>query len=137
MKALNITEPFATLIARGIKKVETRKYAPPARYIGKRIALVGMNGAYSSVVGTATLDLCGEYTSEHNWTRNFSAHCVPENSMFSWQNKAEDETIWWWRLTDPSYFKEHVPVQKKRGRIWFDIDLDKAIKDETDLSCYR
>lgn len=39
MKAISLHQPWASFIAAGIKKQETRAYAPPVSYIGKRIAI--------------------------------------------------------------------------------------------------
>ena len=39
MKAITIWEPWASLIAHGIKREETRTWAPPVELIGQRIAI--------------------------------------------------------------------------------------------------
>jgi hypothetical protein len=39
MKALTLTQPYATLVAIGAKRYETRSWAPPAAMIGKRIVI--------------------------------------------------------------------------------------------------
>ncbi|HKS17099.1 MAG TPA: hypothetical protein VJU16_07285, partial [Planctomycetota bacterium] len=39
MKALSLIEPWASLVALGHKKVETRSWCPPPSAIGKRIAI--------------------------------------------------------------------------------------------------
>ena len=39
MRALTVWQPRATLLAHGIKKHETRSWAPPHRLIGQRIAI--------------------------------------------------------------------------------------------------
>ena len=39
MKAITLHEPWATLIACGAKKIETRDWAPPRSLIGERIAI--------------------------------------------------------------------------------------------------
>ena len=39
MKALTLHQPWASLIAHGVKTIETRSWAPPARVIGERIAI--------------------------------------------------------------------------------------------------
>ena len=39
MPAISLWEPYASLIAAGVKPYETRDYPPPLRYIGRRIAL--------------------------------------------------------------------------------------------------
>lgn len=44
MRALTLTQPWATLIAIGAKKVETRSWRPPANVIGERIAIHAAKG---------------------------------------------------------------------------------------------
>ena len=39
MKAITLHEPWATLIACGAKKIETRDWAPPRSVVGERIAI--------------------------------------------------------------------------------------------------
>ena len=39
MKALTLYQPWASLIAHGVKTIETRSWAPPRRLIGQRIAI--------------------------------------------------------------------------------------------------
>ena len=39
MKALTLHQPYATLIAEGIKTIETRSWKPPHNVIGERIAI--------------------------------------------------------------------------------------------------
>ena len=39
MKAITLHQPWATLIAEGIKTIETRSWAPPSYLIGQRIAI--------------------------------------------------------------------------------------------------
>ena len=39
MKALTLHQPWASLIARGVKTIETRSWRPPGSLIGERIAI--------------------------------------------------------------------------------------------------
>lgn len=39
MKAITLHQPWATLIAKGIKTTETRSWAPPQELVGERIAI--------------------------------------------------------------------------------------------------
>jgi len=39
MKAITLWQPWASLIASGVKRYETRSWAPPAALIGQRIAI--------------------------------------------------------------------------------------------------
>jgi hypothetical protein len=39
MKAISLHQPWASLIAAGVKVHETRSWAPPPEYVGRRIAI--------------------------------------------------------------------------------------------------
>ena len=39
MKALTLHQPWASLIAHGVKTIETRSWAPPRQLVGQRIAI--------------------------------------------------------------------------------------------------
>jgi hypothetical protein len=39
IQAITLWQPWASLIARGLKRYETRSWAPPASLIGKRLAI--------------------------------------------------------------------------------------------------
>jgi hypothetical protein len=44
MKALTLTQPWATLVAVGSKRIETRSWAPPKSILGERIAIHAAKG---------------------------------------------------------------------------------------------
>ena len=48
MYAINLHRPWATLVALGIKNVETRSWPAPARLIGQTIAIHAGNRAFPS-----------------------------------------------------------------------------------------
>lgn len=55
MIALPLWQPWATLIALGHKRIETRSWAPPARIVGQRIAIHACKGGMSKRDEAATL----------------------------------------------------------------------------------
>ena len=64
MKAITLHQPWASLIAHGVKTIETRSWAPPRVLIGERIAIhAGMKREQSGRLHPAThaaiLDLYG------------------------------------------------------------------------------
>ena len=90
MRALTLHQPWATLVAMGVKSIETRSWGPPAGILGERIAIHAGKGitppheaprvwapifeTYGSyavpsgaVVATAQLYDAGEVT--RSWTR--------------------------------------------------------------------
>jgi hypothetical protein len=74
MKALTLTQPYATLVAVGAKHYETRSWAPPSAMIGKRIVIhaaktyngVGGRRAYGRLVDQpAFAEALGGYWDRH------------------------------------------------------------------------
>ena len=64
MKALTLHQPWASLIAHGVKKIETRSWAPPRSLVGQRIAIhagkrVVGPGSLNSATRLAIADLFG------------------------------------------------------------------------------
>ena len=55
MKAITLWQPWATLIADGIKTLETRTWEPPADLIGQRIAIHAAKRPMTSEHLTATV----------------------------------------------------------------------------------
>ncbi len=68
VKAITLHQPWASLIAAGIKTIETRSWAPPRRLIGQRIAIHAsrkreVSGKLHPETLLAVLDLFG-----HGWS---------------------------------------------------------------------
>lgn len=57
MIALPLWQPWATLIALGHKRIETRSWPPPARLVGNRIAIHACKGGLSKRAEAETLAL--------------------------------------------------------------------------------
>ena len=122
MYGLRITEPFATLIARGIKTVETRRYKPPASRIGEMVALIG-TGKTPSIVGVARLSEYYLYANPKAFRRDYDKHLVPRGSLYDYTGSDYLKTksyskSYGWVMTDAVAFREFVPVPKYGGRIW-------------------
>ena len=115
MHGLNIQEPFATLIAMGLKKTETRSYPPPPDVIGKRIALIATGKQKASIVGTAVIRGWMDYESEKMFINDYHNHLVPENSPFGWKD-AKRKCGWF--MSDPFLYKEYVAAPSQRGIVW-------------------
>ena len=67
MKALTLYQPWASLIAHGVKSIETRSWSPPRSLIGQRIAIHAsrkreVSGKLHPETLRAVLDLFG-----HGW----------------------------------------------------------------------
>jgi len=144
MRAISINQPFASLIVKGYKKFETRKWAAYDSIIGQRIAICSSSGIRpewrrhckseefrkfynqldwpaigklpkGALVGTVIIETCLPMTEE--WIASISDE---ERAYGDWKigNYA-------WKLRDPEYFAGQQPVI---GWMGF-YDLEKAITD--------
>jgi hypothetical protein len=123
MHGLNIREPYATLIAMGIKKTETRSYTPPANLIGSRIALIATSKDESCIVGTAVLRGWMEYESMKMFANDYQNHRIPAGSKYDWDGSQK----FGWFMSEPFLLREHVPAPKSRGIVWAKkVDLESC-----------
>ena len=51
MNALTVREPWASLIANGVKQIETRHWYPPRHIVGQRIAIHASKGLSEGEIG--------------------------------------------------------------------------------------
>ena len=142
MYGLKINEPYATLIARGIKTVETRRYRPPSYLYGRLIALIARAHEGTSIVGVARLEESVLYANAKAFRRDYENHCVPAGSVYDYNIPSNsDERKYGWVFTDAVAFREHVPAPKTGGRIWVkDVNLQQilnevAVKTSGFISC--
>ena len=76
MKAISLHQPWASLIAVGVKTVETRTWKPPVGLVGQRIAIHASKGhgdgmAFTPEEWTAVMELCGD-----RWPNPMPRGCV-------------------------------------------------------------
>jgi hypothetical protein len=121
--ALTLWQPWASLIARGLKRYETRSWAPPASLIGQRLAIHA--GTHKTTTGEVPeglglllfdedIDLAHLPTGAVIATaRLVAAHRTEERRPFvSW---VEDDVgdwspgRWAWELNDVVEFERPVP----------------------------
>ena len=76
MKAISLHQPWASLIAVGVKTVETRTWKPPVGLVGQRIAIHASKGhgdgmAFTPEEWTAVMEVCGD-----RWPNPMPRGCV-------------------------------------------------------------
>ena len=92
--ALVIREPFATLIAMGHKKVETRRYRPPRDRLFERIGIVACNGSKSYLIGSCVIKGWFEYADRAEWNFGRRQHLVQPNTEFDWTDPDSKRFGW-------------------------------------------
>ena len=115
MIGINVQEPYATLLASGQKTIETRRYKPPAKLIGQRIAIIKTNAGVAQIIGHARVDSFYQYKSKDQWTGDAGQHCVTPGSKFDWN---DDSPRFAWKISKPVLLREPVAAPKRRGRIY-------------------
>mmetsp|Transcript_10732 Transcript_10732/g.20139 ORF Transcript_10732/g.20139 Transcript_10732/m.20139 type:complete len:135 (+) Transcript_10732:3-407(+) len=83
MLGLFTQQPFASLIVKGDKSVETREYPLPQQVIGKKVQIFISNGpehddSASTItsVGEVVFSTCFKYSSEKQWLHDEHRHKV-------------------------------------------------------------
>ena len=136
MKAITIWEPWASLIAAGIKQRETRGWSPPARYCGQRIAIhaaKSVKGLQHLTQDPALRQLCADADISLATIRLGCIVCTAEisgwlritNDLISTLSASErccgDYAIgrYAWRLTAIRRLPEPIPCTGAQG--FFDL----------------
>lgn len=142
MKAISLLQPWASLVAAGHKKIETRswntkhrgpllihasakKFIPNPVVYGadflNEFALSGLkykDFPYGAIIGQVNLidTICSELVT---WTTGLS-HSSGQSWRFTEQERAFGDYSpgrWGWLLSDPTIFKTPIPAKGKLG-LW-------------------
>ena len=137
MKAISIKQPWAYLIAAGIKDIENRTWKCPEKYIGQRVLIHASAKpfAWHSVVDELTSDMAWvAIRNGYNgrWLRDLQCgaiigsveivDCVINHSSI-WAEKTalpeqlDNKCIWNWVLVNPILFDE--PILDVKGKLGF------------------
>jgi hypothetical protein len=136
MKAISIKQPWASLIAHGIKDVENRTWKCPQRYIGERVLVHSSLAKSDQIISRVLKD------KQYSLFRERFGHsgldflepkgaiigsveiveCVLNHSSI-WAEKTNlpeqlsNECIWNWVLANPILFDE--PIMNVKGKLGF------------------
>jgi activating signal cointegrator 1 len=149
VKALPLWQPWATLAAAGVKRVETRSYAPPIAMLGTRIAIYATKGVEPGgerqlratcerlapqlrrcAIGGAGELARGAIVGTVLLRR---ASQMTEESVATLERERPSEHAmgqyepgrWAWVLGEASPLEEPMPVEYHGRGGWFDVDLDQ------------
>ena len=135
MKAISIKQPWAYLIAAGIKDIENRTWKCPQKYIGQRI-LIHASAKQCELKGLLTvpqqeyliIKIPNEMPLQNNIVNGAIigsveiADCVVNHTSI-WAEKTNlpeqlsNECIWNWVLANPILFDE--PIHNVKGKLGF------------------
>lgn len=122
---LNVQWPWSELIISGHKKIETRGYPIPKKYIGVELALIETPGkmglkdagiAKARIIGTVTFGRSLQYESKLQWLADYEKHRVNSNdALFKWRG---DRRKYGWTIASVMRLTKPVPAPEKRGIVF-------------------
>lgn len=134
MKAISIKQPWAYLIAAGIKDIENRTWKCPGKYIGERVLIHASKTQYETPMYLLTDEQYDSIKQEKRIEINNSLEygciigsieivdCVVNHPSI-WAEKTNlpeqlsNECIWNWVLANPILFDE--PILNVKGKLGF------------------
>ena len=134
MKAISIRQPWAYLIAAGIKDIENRTWKCPGKYIGERVLIHASKTQYETPMYLLTDEQYDSIKQEKRIEINNSLEygciigsieivdCVVNHTSI-WAEKTNlpeqlsNECIWNWVLANPILFDE--PIMNVKGKLGF------------------
>ena len=134
MKAISIKQPWAYLIAAGIKDIENRTWKCPEKYIGERVLIHASKTQYETPMYLLTDEQYDSIKQEKRIEINNSLEygciigsieivdCVVNHPSI-WAEKTNlpeqlsSECIWNWVLANPILFDE--PIMNVKGKLGF------------------
>ena len=158
VKALSLHQPWATLIAAGVKNIETRSWSPPRNLIGQRIAI----HAAKKVVSFPDTPAYREFNDAvsnalgHDWLGKIPTGVVVAIATLKTARQVPGDTAipqgdellfgdftpgrWMWELSDVQLLDPPLPVRGHQGLWNFDMPRPGAIPDRNqtkDRECPR
>ena len=85
---ISMAAPVGSMVAGGVKTVETRKYALGQQFMGKPIYIWekpdGCRQRQARVIGVVWFSECFQYKNREAWAKDYPRHQVSKGSEFSW-----------------------------------------------------
>jgi hypothetical protein len=116
---INIQFPISELIISGKKKIETRTYPVPDKYLGQEMLLIetpGINGEFKSRIrAVIVFSSCFEYKDKAEFYKDVNKHCVTFDSAWAWD---DSKGKWGWNVEVKEVFNSPLPLKKRTGIIY-------------------
>lgn len=124
---VNIQWPISRQILSGKKKIETRTYPLPVKYIGEPIAIIETPGRYGKfkarIVALAIFDKNIEYSGPKEFYKDSNKHLITRDSIWAWQRGKKK---WGWRVKEVRILRNSIDAPSPRGIVFAqgcEIDL--------------
>jgi len=125
---INIQYPYSRLILNGLKKIETRTYPLPNKYVGVPLALIetpGNVGVFRSrIIGLITFESSFLYQTKRQFYSDFNRHHVDKKSFWAWR---EGKPKWGWTIGNIVKFSKPMQLTKRPG-IVFTLNIELSQK---------
>lgn len=110
--------PYADLIVKGIKSIETRNSDMLGNFVGQRVLVIrSTSGKKAEVVGSAFISK-KEFITKAQLDKMRDLTMIPLGSKFDCYGMGK----WCYHLVDPQRFEEAIPLEKyevvRRCRSW-------------------
>jgi hypothetical protein len=116
---INIQYPISQLILSGEKRVETRTYSMPAKYIGEELLLIetpGKIGKFRSrIVAKIIFGASFQYKSSQEFYRDIANHQVEPSSPWAWK---KEKPKWGWPILRVTQVKVGPPLRSSTGIVF-------------------
>ena len=116
--AINIQYPISQKIIYGEKKIETRKYALPNKYLDKELLLMETPGKTqqfkSRIIAIIKFTECFQYQNKKQFYAQENLHCVSKNSDWAWQEGEK----WGWRVEVIKIIQPAITFLGKKGIVY-------------------
>ena len=136
MKAITIKQPWASLIAHGIKDIENRTWPCPKKYLGQRILIHSsaksdrepymiFNDTQADAIDDCIMDVCGYYKKTGAIIGSVEIVDCVQNHPSVWAEKG----VYNWVLANSILYEN--PIENVKGKLSFwDYSGIKEVKIE-------
>ena len=112
---INIQFPISQLIVDGKKKIETRTYPIPEKYLNQEMLLIetpGKEGKFKSRINAIIkFTKCFQYKTKKEFYSHSDKHCVTKDSIWAWG----DGDKWGWKVEVIKEISPPLPYLGKKG----------------------
>jgi hypothetical protein len=122
LPGINIQWPWSELLIDGKKRVETRSYPIPVKYLNTNLAVIETPGsrgfkeagiAKARIIGLIKFSECYCYKSKQHWKSEEGLHLVSlDDPNFSFDS---DKPKWAWTVSEVRRFQKPIPAPFRRG----------------------
>jgi hypothetical protein len=123
---VNIQYPISQDIVSGKKKIETRFYPLPEKYIGVPMAIIETPGATGNfkakIIGIVTFGKPFKYENEKVFYADIKKHLVTSNTPWAW---VKGKQKWGWPIAKVESLTKPISAPRKKGiKFTLGINLD-------------